>query len=87
MMKLFKNEKGLQELRETLEEEMKFKLKALKIEKDSKIKELELKNKELHTTLISKDKEFEEYKKSTNKVGKNILTEIETINNTITNGM
>jgi methyl-accepting chemotaxis protein len=83
-MKIFKNTKGLQELRESLEKEMDNKLKTLKLESDNKIKELELKNKELHTTLISKDKEFEEYKKSTNKVGKNILTEIETINNTIT---
>lgn len=84
MMKLFKNKKGLNELRETLEKKMNEKLQALRIEKDNEIKGLQLDNKELHTRLISKDKEFEEYRKSTDKIGKNILTEIETISNTIT---
>lgn len=71
-------------LRETLEKKMNEKLQALRIEKDNEIKGLQLDNKELHTRLISKDKEFEEYRKSTDKIGKNILTEIETISNTIT---
>jgi methyl-accepting chemotaxis protein len=83
-MNIFKNEKGLMELRETLEKEMNEKLQSILIEKDNEINKLKLTNEKLHTELTNKDKEFEEYKKSTDKVGKNILTEIETISNTIT---
>lgn len=84
MMNIFKNEKGLMELRETLEKEMNEKLQSILIEKDNEINKLKLTNEKLHTELTNKDKEFEEYKKSTDKVSKNILTEIETISNTIT---
>ena len=45
MMKLFKNEKGMKELRETLEKEFNDKLICLRTEKDNEIKEMELKNK------------------------------------------
>lgn len=84
MMNIFKNEKGLMTLRETLEKEMNAKLQSILIEKDNEINKLKLTNEKLHTELTNKDKEFEEYKKSTDKVSKNILTEIETISNTIT---
>jgi len=77
MMKLFKNEKGLQELRETLEEEMKFKLKALKIEKDSKIKELELKNNELHIKLNKQIKISDDLQKYNENVFEEILKDME----------
>lgn len=84
MKKLFKNEKGLQQLRKTLESEMNEKLNQLKLEKDNEIKELELQNNELHTKLNEKDKVFEEYKKSTSKSNESLLKEMEVISNNIT---
>jgi len=84
MKKLFKNEKGLNELRITLEKETNDKLEELELKKDSKIKELELQNEELHITLIEKDKTFEEYKKSTSESNEKLLKEMSIISNNIT---
>jgi methyl-accepting chemotaxis protein len=84
MKKLFKNEKGLQELRETLEKEMNEKLEALKSEKDNEIKKLESQNKELHTELEVNDKSFKDYKKSAEKSNSKLLKEMESISNAIT---
>ena len=84
MMKLFKNEKCMKELRETLEKEMNDKLESLKTEKDSEIKELESQNNELHTKLNNKDKMFEEYNASVSESNKKSLKEMEIISNTIT---
>ena len=83
MMKLFKNEKGLNELRETLEKEFNEKLIALRDEKDNEIKELKLDNKELHTKLIEKDNLLTKIKKEANETKLNLAKDINNINNSV----
>lgn len=76
-MKIFKNAKGLQKLRESLEKEMNEKLEALRTEKDNEIKEIELKNKELHNKLHEQIKISDDSQKYNEKVFKEILKDME----------
>jgi methyl-accepting chemotaxis protein len=84
MKKLFKNEKGLQELREALEKEMNEKLEIIRNEKDNEIKELELQNNDLHTELESSKFLFNSLQKSTSESNKKLQKEMEVISNNIT---
>jgi methyl-accepting chemotaxis protein len=83
-MRLFKNEKGLQELRETLEKEMNIKFLKLQQNKDNEIKKLELQNNELHKKLNEKDNVLNEIKKEVSEAKLNLAKDMESISNNIT---
>jgi len=83
MMKLFKNEKGMKELRETLEKEFNDKLICLRTEKDNEIKEMELKNNKLHTKLNEKDNLLIKIKEEVNETKSKLAKDINNINNSV----
>jgi len=83
MMKLFKNEKGIKEARESMEKLMNEKLEIIKKENENKINKLELQNNELNTELETKNKLFEEYKKSVQEITLRLLKDTESISNAI----
>jgi methyl-accepting chemotaxis protein len=80
MKKLFRNEKGLQELREQLEREMNNKILEIKKDKDNAINNLQLENQRLHTELIEKDNNLKDLKETIKSSSLSLLKDIETIN-------
>lgn len=83
MTKLFKNEKGLRLLEESLRKEMTEKLEALKLEKDNEIKELSQKNNNLHNELIEKENVINNVKNTIRKANILLLKDMGEVNNSI----
>lgn len=84
MKKLFKNEKGLQELRETLEKEMNEKLNQLKLEKDNEINQLKQDKKQLEELLHTEKEQFLEVKSKSDNRRQLVGEDMNKINNQIT---
>jgi methyl-accepting chemotaxis protein len=83
-MKLFKNEKGLQELRETLEKEMNKKLELLRQEKDSIIDNLKSKNNSLYIEMNKINNTLKEFETELEKSKLVLSKDINNINSSVT---
>jgi methyl-accepting chemotaxis protein len=83
-MKLFKNEKGLHELKETLEKEMNEKLELLRQEKDSIIDNLKSKNNSLYIEMNKINNTLKEFETELEKSKLVLSKDINSINNSVT---